>query len=69
MIKFRNDSYSGLSAAVVINEKVRLYSGVTDHWGFAVALNLYDRSFTIEILKWYFGIEVWHRVDDEDEVN
>ena len=69
MIKFRKNGYPGLSAAVVINEKVRLYAGVTDHWGFAVSLNLYDNSFTIEVLRWYFGIEVWHRIDDEDEVN
>ena len=68
MLKFRNDSYPGFSVALVVNEKIRFYAGKTDHWGFAIGYNHYDRSFTIELLHWYLGVEVWHRVDDEDEV-
>lgn len=46
--------------SIAINDKVRFFVGTTDHWGFAIEYSHYDRCFTIEIVHWYFGVEVWH---------
>jgi hypothetical protein len=47
--------------ALVLFETVSFYIGRTDHWGIGANINFYDRSFTIEILNLYFGVEVWNR--------
>lgn len=58
-IRFDKSSW-GLSRSIVIFNKVNFYAGVTDHWGLGFDINFYDRSFTIDILHWYIGVEVWH---------
>lgn len=50
----------GFAGAIVMFDKIAFYGGQTDHWGIAVQVNFYDRSFTIEILNWYLGVEVLH---------
>ena len=59
-IKVRNTSF-GLSKAVVFFDRLCLYAGKTDHWGIGANINLYDRSFTMEILNLYAGFEVYYR--------
>lgn len=53
----------GLSSSIVIFNKVRFYVGVSDSWGIALKYCHYDMSLTIDLLKWYAGVEVFH----EDE--
>lgn len=59
-IKVEKSSW-GLSAAIVIFNKIVLYAGRTDHWGIGFDINFYDRSLTFEILSLYAGIEIYHR--------
>lgn len=63
-IRFDKSSW-GLSRSIVIFDKIAFYAGITDHWGIGANVNLYDRSFTIEILCWYFGVEVWHAAQED----
>lgn len=58
-IKFDKSSW-GFSRSIVIFDKVNFYAGVSDHWGLGFNISFYDRSFTIDILQWYIGVEVWH---------
>lgn len=37
--------------------KVDLFMGTTDHWGFAIDYNHRERSFMIDFIHWYIGIE------------
>lgn len=55
-----DNSEFGLSKAVVFFDKIRFYVGVTDHWGIGISFCHYDRSLTLDILKWYAGVEVYH---------
>ena len=57
-IKFEK-SWTG-SVSATVNERVHFYAGSMDHWGLGVELNFYDRSFTIKVLNWYIGFEIWH---------
>ena len=50
-----------LGGALVLFETVSFYIGRTDHWGLGANINFYDRSFTIEILNLYIGVEVWRK--------
>ena len=59
-IKIERSSW-GLSAAIVIFDKIVLYAGRTDHWGIGADINFYDRSLTFEILNLYAGIEIYHK--------
>ena len=59
-IKFDKSSW-GLSASIVMFDRVAFYAGKTDHWGIGFDVNFYDRSFTVEILNWYAGFEVYYR--------
>jgi hypothetical protein len=59
-IKFEKSSWS-LGGAMILFDTVALYIGRTDHWGIGANVNFYDRSFTIEILNLYMGVEVWHK--------
>ena len=47
--------------ALVLFETVSCYIGRTDHWGIGANINFYDRSFTIEILNLYLGVEVYRK--------
>ena len=58
-IKF-SKSYWGLSASLVLFDKVCFYAGKTDHWGIGAEINFHDRSLTFEILNVYAGVEIWH---------
>jgi hypothetical protein len=60
-IKFEKSSWN-IAGAIVMFDKVALYAGRTDHWGIGANVNFYDRSFTIEILNLYFGVEVYRKV-------
>jgi len=68
LLRIEKENFMRLSSSVTINEVVRFYAGVTDHWGFAIAYNNYDHSFTVEILRWYVGVEIYRGLDDEDLV-
>jgi hypothetical protein len=68
-MKIISESFSRLSRSVVVNDKVRFYAGMTDHWGFAISYCRYDRSVTIEVVRWYAGFEVYREMDDEDLVD
>lgn len=59
-IKVEKSSW-GLSAAIVMFDKIAFYIGRTDHWGIGANVNFYDRSFTIEIFNLYAGFEIWHK--------
>ena len=61
-IKF-SKSYWGLSASLVLFDKVCFYAGKTDHWGIAAEINFYDRSISFEIFNLYAGFEVWRKKD------
>lgn len=61
-IRFDKSSW-GFSRSIVIFNKINFYAGVTDHWGLGFDVNFYDRSFTIDILCWYLGVEIWHSED------
>lgn len=37
--------------------KVDLFAGITDRWGIGIDYCHYDKSFTIEVIHWYIGIE------------
>jgi hypothetical protein len=58
-IKIEKSSW-GLSVAIVIFDSIALYIGKTDHWGIGANVNFYDRSFTVEILNLYAGVEIYH---------
>jgi hypothetical protein len=58
-IKFEKSSW-GLSAAIVMFDKIVFYFGRTDHWGIGANINLYDRSLTLELLNLYAGFEIYH---------
>lgn len=51
----------GIGGAIIVSDKAEIYFGSTDHWGFAISYCHYDRSFTIEILNWFFGFAIWHK--------
>jgi hypothetical protein len=58
-IKFHKSPF-GISAEMVLFDKVCFYVGKTDHWGIGFDINFYDRSLTFEILNLYTGVELWH---------
>jgi hypothetical protein len=37
--------------------KIDLFMGTTDHWGLGFDYNHYERSFVIDFIHWYIGIE------------
>lgn len=50
--------------------KLYLFMGTTDHWGFGIDYCHYDRSFTIDFIHWYIGIEpYWEPMEPEDFIN
>jgi len=49
------------SVRLTVGGRVSLYAGQTDHWGLGFDFNFWDRSFTLEIIHWYLGVEVWHK--------
>lgn len=51
----------GMSTAIEMFNKIAFYAGKTDHWGLGFEINFYDRSFTIEVLNWYVGFEIYHK--------
>ena len=40
---------------------IKTGAGKTDDWGFGISINLKDRSFCINFIKFYFYIEVWNK--------
>ena len=61
-IKFEK-GWHGLSANLIIKDKIELYAGQSDTWSIAAGFNLYDRSLTLQIFNLYIGIAVWHKND------
>lgn len=61
-MKITKDGSSRLSKGIVVNDKVRFYVGKTDRWGFAISYSSYERSFSVEVLHWYAGVEVYYKV-------
>jgi|LakMenEpi03Aug12_release.lakeMendotaPanAssembly.Ray.scaffolds.fasta_scaffold52467_13 hypothetical protein len=64
-IKIEKSSW-GLSGSIVLFNSICFYAGRTDHWGIGANINLYDRSFTFEILNLYMGIEFWHSEGEQN---
>lgn len=46
--------------SLTVGNKVHFYLGKTDHWGLGFDYNHYERAFTLDIIHWYVGFEVWH---------
>jgi hypothetical protein len=44
---------------ITFQRKVVLGSGTWDRWGFGVSYCHYSRAISIELIHWYFYIEVW----------
>jgi|LakMenEpi03Aug12_release.lakeMendotaPanAssembly.Ray.scaffolds.fasta_scaffold21008_2 hypothetical protein len=42
--------------------KIRFFMGKWDSWGMGIAFCKYDNSITINLIHWYFAIEVYSRV-------
>jgi hypothetical protein len=57
-------SWSGLSASMTVMNKVSFYAGSSDKWALGFQISFYDRSFTLDFLKWYVGFEIWHKAID-----
>jgi len=58
-IKFSKSSW-GLSASLLVFDKINFYAGKSDHWGIGFDINFYDRALTFEILNLYIGVEILH---------
>lgn len=54
----------GLSASLLLFNKLNFYAGRTDHWGISADINFYDRAITFGILNLYVGVELWHKEYD-----
>jgi hypothetical protein len=65
IIRFEKSQW-GLSATIVMFDTVAFYVGTTDHWGIGMNINLYDRSFTMEILNLYAGFEIYHKTINDN---
>lgn len=63
-IKYHESSL-GISAAIVIRDRIIIYWGRTDHWGIGLDYNHYERAITFEILNLYAGVEIVRRFPDE----
>jgi hypothetical protein len=57
-IKFEK-SWVG-TRSISINNKVRLFIGMSDRWGFGIDYNHHDQVLNLLIIHWYMGVEVWH---------
>lgn len=55
----------GLSASLVIKDKVQLYAGKSSSFGISATYDHYDRSITLQILNLYMGLCVWHSPDPD----
>lgn len=64
--RFEKSSW-GLSASIVMFNKVCFYAGKTDHWGIGANINLYDWSLNFEIFNCYTGVEIWHKVKKDGQ--
>ena len=60
IIRFEKSQW-GLSATIVMFDTIAFYAGTTDHWGIGMNINLYERSFTMEIFNLYAGFEIYHK--------
>ncbi len=63
-IKFRKSVW-GLSASVVMFDKISFYCGTLDHWGIGIELSFYDRSLTFKLLNLYAGFEIYHKLIED----
>lgn len=58
----------GLSASIVMFNKVSFYCGNMDHWAVAIEVSHHDRSLTFKLFNLYAGVEIYHKaLDNEDE--
>ena len=60
-------SWSGLSVSMTVMNKVSFYAGSSDRWALGFQISFYDRSFTLDFLKWYAGFEIWHKVPKSND--
>jgi hypothetical protein len=49
---------------MTVMNKVSFYAGSSDRWALGFQISFYDRSFTLDFLKWYVGFEIWHKAID-----
>ena len=54
-------AWHGISAEVILFDKILLYAGKTDHLGIGINIGIYDRSLTFEIFNLYTGIAILHK--------
>jgi hypothetical protein len=59
LFKFEK-GWHGLSASLLINNKVQLYAGKASSFGISATYDHYDRSVTLQILNLCMGLSVWH---------
>lgn len=61
-IRVQKSSWT-FSRTLVMFDKIAFYIGRTDHWGIGANINFYDKSFTVEILNLYMGVEIYRELD------
>lgn len=37
--------------------KIAIFMGITDHWGFGIDYTPREKSFVVDFVHWYIGIE------------
>lgn len=65
-IKFNKSSW-GLSASILVFDRISFYCGNMDHWAIGIEINLHDRSLTFKLFNLYTGFEIYHRNVDKDD--
>lgn len=48
------------SYSVCFFNKINFYAGIAGGWGIGIEWVTYDRSLTINFIKFYFGVELWY---------
>ena len=59
-IRFKPWEKTWRSARMTLFNKINFYVGESSYWGIGFELSFNERSFTINLLKWYIGVEVWY---------
>lgn len=60
MIKLEK-AWHGLSASMLINERVCFFAGKSDSWGISAKISFYENSLTLQIFNLYAGVEIWRK--------
>lgn len=59
-IRFKPWEKNWRSARMTLFNKVDFYVGESAYWGIGFEISFNERSLTINLLKWYVGVEVWY---------